>query len=97
MKRLPASRLFDPICGMWLEADEVVATYLYIGRTYAFCSMECRDLFARAPDRHVVRLAHAPEDHIAHCCPNQRHPDASQAASSDAMITDIARRPYEGD
>jgi len=72
MKRPPQSRAFDPICGMWLEVSQIVVTHTYIGRMYAFCSVECRDLFAWAPDRHVVRLAHDPEAHIAHCCPVQR-------------------------
>jgi len=74
MKRPPASRYFDPICGMWLDAVEVRITFIYIGWTYAFCSEECRGLFAQKPDVHVIRLAQDPEAHIAHCCPRQRGP-----------------------
>jgi YHS domain-containing protein len=66
------ARFFDPICGMWLDADKVTITFTYIGWTYAFCSEECRDLFVQKPDVHVVRLAQDPEAHIAHCCPHQR-------------------------
>ena len=97
MKRSPVLRAFDPICGMWLEASQIVATFTYIGWTYTFCSLECCDLFARAPDRHVVRLAHDPEAHIAHCCPNQRQLQDTQAASGDPTIAGIGRRPGEGD
>lgn len=71
MRRALKTRMFDPICGMWLEPGEIAATYIYIGQTYGFCSKECRDLFARAPDRHVIRMAHDPEAHTAHCCPIQ--------------------------
>ena len=63
---------FDPICGMWLEAAQVVARYTYIGRAYGFCSTECRDLFAQKPDVHVLRLGHDAESCIAHYCPHQR-------------------------
>jgi YHS domain-containing protein len=72
MKRPPVSRFFDPICGMWLEAGQVAATFSFIGWTYAFCSEECRDLFAQKPDVYVIQLAQDPEAHIAHCCPTQR-------------------------
>lgn len=79
MRRQIITRQFDPICGMWLEADQIAATYTYIGKTYAFCSVECRDLFARRPDVHVVRMAHDPEAHTAHCCPKQG--DAKERAA----------------
>lgn len=69
----PTSSLaFDPICGMWLEADQTAATYTYLGQTYAFCCAECRDLFVRPPESHVVRLAHGPEQSMGHRCPVQR-------------------------
>ena len=45
MQRPAVSRFFDPICGMWLEAGQVAATFSFIGWTYGFCSEECRDLF----------------------------------------------------
>ena len=60
---------------MWLDAVEVSITFTYIGWIYAFCSEECRDLFAQKPDVYVIRLAHDPEAHIAHCCPRQRGPE----------------------
>jgi YHS domain-containing protein len=69
MNRPPASHIFDPICGMWLEASQVVVTLTYIGWTYAFCCEDFGDLFARTPDVHVVRLAHDPEACLGHWCP----------------------------
>lgn len=73
MNTSSSARVFDPICGMWLEPQHITATYTYIGRIYPFCSAECRDLFARTPDIHVLRLAHDSEVCVAHRCPLQRH------------------------
>lgn len=73
MNTSSSARVFDSICGMWLEPQHIMATYTYIGHIYRFCSAECRDLFARTPDIHVLRLAHDSEGCIAHCCPLQRH------------------------
>ena len=97
MKRPPVSRFFDPICGMWLDAVEVTITFTYIGWTYAFCSQECRDLFAQKPDVHVIRLAQDPEAHIAHCCPNQRRSDGGQAACDDPTTEGICWKLNTGD
>ena len=69
MRRSPVTRFFDPICGMWLDAAEVTITYTYIGWTYAFCCEECRALFARTPDVHVLRLAQDPEAYLGYVCP----------------------------
>ena len=73
---------FDPICGMWLKPDQIHATFHYIGRDYWFCDAECRDLFAGAPETHVVRLAHEPRLSIAHRCPILRR-DATGSTDKD--------------
>ena len=67
-------RRFDPICGMWLAPHEIATTVTYIGRTYAFCCEECRVLFMRTPEAHIVRLAHDPAESIAHACSHQHEP-----------------------
>ena len=64
-------RRFDPICGMWLAPHEIATTLTYIGRTYAFCCDECRVIFLRIPEAHIVRLAHDLHESIGHCCPHQ--------------------------
>jgi YHS domain-containing protein len=89
MKRAPVSRFFDPICGMWLDAAEVAITFSYIGWIYAFCSEECRDLFAQKPDVRVIRLAQDPESHIVHCCPAQRAVGRTRAASEATRQKDM--------
>ncbi len=68
--------VFDPICGMWLDADEVAGTFTYLGQTYIFCCAECRDLFARSPEIHMARLAHEPHQSAGHRCPFQRQADS---------------------
>jgi YHS domain-containing protein len=73
----PSERVFDPICGMWIEAGCAELTLEYIGQTYAFCCAECRDLFARAPERQVARLAHEPGQSAGYCCPNRRRSASS--------------------
>jgi YHS domain-containing protein len=56
----------DPMCGTHLEADEVAATYTYIGRDYSFCSLECHEMFVRAPDKYLAILAHEPDGHCGY-------------------------------
>ena len=62
----------DPICGMLLTEEEIVLTFVYFDETYAFCCVECHEMFAHAPERYVVHLAHSPEGHYGHLCPMQR-------------------------
>jgi YHS domain-containing protein len=67
---MPSAR--DPICGMPLKEEQIVATFVYLGEEYAFCCVECYDMFVRTPERVVVHLAHAPEGHYSHLCAVQR-------------------------
>lgn len=43
----------DPVCGMELRPGQEVAQAQYQGRTYYFCSHECRDLFVKNPAEYV--------------------------------------------
>ena len=43
----------DPVCGMELMAGKEEAEFQYQGKTYRFCSRECRDLFVRNPDEYL--------------------------------------------
>ena len=63
--------LFDPICGMWLEASKVASTFTYLRVTYVFCCCACRDRFARDPEVYVVQLAHDPAVSAGYLCPHQ--------------------------
>ena len=35
----------DPICGMTVDENKAAGTATYRGKTYYFCSAECRDKF----------------------------------------------------
>jgi trehalose synthase len=75
MRRLvagtPAGRAFewlsrrDPVCGMAICAGPHQTTTVG-GVTLSFCSTECRDKFAAAPERYLGRPASAPEPADAH-------------------------------
>ena len=43
----------DPVCGMELMPGKEEAEFKYEGKTYRFCSRECRDLFVKNPGAHV--------------------------------------------
>lgn len=43
----------DPVCGMTLRPGQEVANVNYEGRTYHFCSNECRELFLKDPKAYV--------------------------------------------
>lgn len=72
MRKNAAGDALDPICGMNLQPHQVAADYTYLGVVYAFCSTECRDMFARTPEIFVVVLAHEPNMYYGHRCPHQR-------------------------
>jgi Cu+-exporting ATPase len=44
----------DPVCGMIVDEREAQSVE-FEGKTYFFCSHECRRLFERDPDRYVRR------------------------------------------
>ncbi|WP_440992101.1 YHS domain-containing protein [Haloarchaeobius baliensis] len=39
----------DPVCGMELSAGDAATTVQYGGKTYYFCSDECRERFEDRP------------------------------------------------
>ncbi len=43
----------DPVCGMKLDKEKAAATYQFEGKTYYFCTEECKDKFAESPDQYV--------------------------------------------
>jgi YHS domain-containing protein len=49
----------DPVCGMELRPGQEGASITYQGRTYHFCSRECRDLFAKNPAEYLKTEAQA--------------------------------------
>lgn len=43
----------DPFCGMELDEKEAVATAVYNGNTYYFCSSACKEHFEKEPENYV--------------------------------------------
>lgn len=40
----------DPVCGMTIEESDAVGTSDYQGKTYYFCSKDCKEEFDANPD-----------------------------------------------
>jgi YHS domain-containing protein len=40
----------DPVCGMKIEKQDAVATADYKGKTYYFCSQDCKVEFQEHPE-----------------------------------------------
>lgn len=43
----------DPVCGMEVDEHDAAATAQHQGRTFQFCSVECKDQFEQNPDRYA--------------------------------------------
>lgn len=43
----------DPVCGMRLEPADVATVTRWQGTSYSFCSQECAEIFADAPERYA--------------------------------------------
>ncbi len=46
-------RVQDLVCGMEFDKDTASGTFEYKGKTYYFCSLGCRDKFAKEPERYI--------------------------------------------
>lgn len=44
------AQVTDPVCGMTLAQEDAVATTEHQGRTYYFCSEDCKETFLEEPD-----------------------------------------------
>jgi YHS domain-containing protein len=47
----------DPVCGMQVEERQAKANAQHQGRTFYFCSNECRQQFQQEPDRYARQSA----------------------------------------
>ena len=43
----------DPVCGMQVNEETAAARADYKGKTYYFCSLECKATFLKNPDRYA--------------------------------------------
>jgi YHS domain-containing protein len=49
----------DPVCGMKIDETKAPAQTMYQGKTYYFCSTQCRDSFNATPTKYVGKSATA--------------------------------------
>jgi Cu+-exporting ATPase len=43
----------DFVCGMEIDREKSAGSFDYKGKTYHFCSQECRDKFSKAPESYI--------------------------------------------
>lgn len=42
----------DPVCGMKVNLEQAQYKSTYKGKTYAFCSLECKETFDKTPEQY---------------------------------------------
>jgi Cu+-exporting ATPase len=47
----------DPVCGMSVDEKSAAAQTNYKGKTYYFCSKECKNTFDANPEKYVQQAA----------------------------------------
>jgi YHS domain-containing protein len=50
----------DPVCGMSVDEKNAAAKADYQGKTYYFCSTECKDTFQQQPNKYTKEPAGQP-------------------------------------
>lgn len=45
----------DPVCGMQLAETTAAATSGHNGRTYYFCSLACKTVFDKNPEKYATK------------------------------------------
>ena len=48
-----SNKVTDLVCLMNVEKDEKAITYSYKGKTYYFCSENCREEFKQDPEKYL--------------------------------------------
>lgn len=51
---MAAETMFDPVCGMVVHPENAIASVEYGGKTYYFCSEECKDEFNEDPEMYIA-------------------------------------------
>ncbi len=47
----------DPVCGMDVSEEDVKGTAQHEGKSYEFCSADCREEFVENPERYTRQSA----------------------------------------
>lgn len=51
----PSRKVFDVVCGMELDMENVRHSFEHEGREYYFCSDKCKERFVEDPDTYTGR------------------------------------------
>jgi len=54
-------KVTDPVCGMMIEDETAEARSTYKGKTYYFCSEDCKVSFDANPEEYVTEAGKASE------------------------------------
>ena len=91
----PMARVTDPVCGMVLESSEAAATSTLNGKTYYFCSAECKEEFDANPTEFEDIADGGIAEEIIR--PDELQDEASDAAHDlTTMIEQNAQRHMRG-
>lgn len=50
------TKAIDPVCGMQITVGDQTPKYEYQGKTYYFCSDECKKRFADDPSKYLEKI-----------------------------------------
>lgn len=56
----------DPVCKMNVDEDKAAATSTWVGKTYYFCAVGCKETFDKEPEKYVEKAGG--HGHCQHCC-----------------------------
>lgn len=54
------TKVEDPVCGMMVNPDDAEAKSTWAGKTWYFCSTECKRKFDADPEQYVAGNRHEP-------------------------------------
>jgi Cu+-exporting ATPase len=88
-------KVTDPVCKMIIEESDAVATSIYKGKTYYFCSMPCKEDFDKDPKSFLEAKPAAGEagKEIVHTCP--MHPEVRNPGPGACPKCGMALEPVE--
>ncbi|HXI74581.1 MAG TPA: heavy metal translocating P-type ATPase, partial [Pyrinomonadaceae bacterium] len=100
-------RVNDPVCGMSIDPQQAAGSFDYHGRTFFFCSLDCRERFKADPERFINKpgestadptikigmasVAHNPRADTNYTCP--MHPEVNRDAPGSCPICGMALEP----
>ncbi|AEI04584.1 cation translocating P-type ATPase (plasmid) [Afipia carboxidovorans OM5] len=90
-----SGKVLDPVCGMTVDPATSKHRFDYQGRTYHFCSANCRTKFAAAPETYLDKSKAAPKEPVpegtVYICP--MHPEIRQIGPGSCPICGMALEP----